>query len=94
LRWKRQLGTSDFDRSNGVATDGNGNVYISGYSSGSDNAWVAKYSAAGKLLWKRELGKLSEFEHHESNGVATDGKGNVYISGEAHPVEPGEISIL
>ncbi len=33
--WKRQLGTSDYDESNAVATDSNSNVYISGETSGS-----------------------------------------------------------
>ena len=33
--WKRQLGTSDSDASSSVATDSNGNVYISGDTTGS-----------------------------------------------------------
>ena len=87
LSWKRQLGTSGYDQSNGVATDSDGNVYISGYTKGSlaganqgsYDAWVAKYNSAGTLLWKRQLGTSS---YDESRGVATDSKGNVYISGE------------
>jgi hypothetical protein len=51
LRWKRQLGTADIDEANGVATDGDGNVYIAGQTLGSlggpnqgnSDAWVAKY---------------------------------------------------
>jgi hypothetical protein len=35
LGWKRQLGTSDSDLSHGIATDGKGNVYISGHTEGS-----------------------------------------------------------
>ena len=30
LQWKKQLGTSEYDYSSGVATDSSGNVYISG----------------------------------------------------------------
>jgi hypothetical protein len=87
LLWARQLGTSAEDVSSGVATDGDGNVYISGGTYGSlggpnrgrfDDAWVAKYSAEGALLWARQLG-TSVGDH--SSGVATDGDGNVYISG-------------
>src|SRR3954454_12906101 len=35
LQWTRQLGTSSSDYANGVSPDGLGNVYISGYTSGS-----------------------------------------------------------
>ena len=86
LSWKRQLGTSSSDSSNGVATDRNGNVYVSGITYGSlaganqgtIDAWVAKYNSSGTLVWKRQLGTDSE---DRSNGVATDSNGNVYISG-------------
>ncbi len=87
LLWKRQLGTSEDDGSGSVATDADGNVYLSGFTEGSlggpyqggyGDAWVAKYSADGALLWKRQLG-TSELDL--SGGVATDGEGNVYISG-------------
>jgi hypothetical protein len=86
LRWKRQLGTASYDYTLGVATDGDGNVYIAGgtggsvggHNEGNNDAWVAKYSAAGALRWKQQLG-TSEAEAAE--GVATDGEGNVYIAG-------------
>ena len=86
LVWKRQLGTSSTDTSNGVATDSSGNVYISGQSYGSlgdsnqglGDAWVAKYNSNGTLVWKRQLGTSSQ---DGSNGVATDSNGNVYMSG-------------
>ena len=86
LVWKRQLGTSSTDTSNGVATDSSGNVYISGQSYGSlggsnqglGDAWVAKYNSSGTLLWKRQLGTSSQ---DASNSVATDSNGNVYMSG-------------
>ena len=85
LSWKRQLGTSGNDYSYGVATDSDGNVYISGFtegslagtSQGSRDAWVAKYDSGGTLVWKRQLGSSDD----DSYGVATDSNGNVYISG-------------
>jgi hypothetical protein len=54
--WKKQLGSSKFDTSRGVATDSQGNVFITGYTDGSfagqnkggDDAWVAKYDPNGK----------------------------------------------
>lgn len=85
-QWVRQLGTSDYDESHSVATDGDGNVYITGWTEGSpagpnqgiNDAWLAKYSTAGDLLWTRQLGTDS-FDY--SHGVATDRAGNVYITG-------------
>ena len=55
FQWTRQLGTSAADQSHGVSADGLGNVYISGYTTGSlggpnaggDDAFVSKYDAAG-----------------------------------------------
>lgn len=89
LEWKHQLGTSTYDNAFGLATDSLGNVYISGETSGSlggafigtdreaYDAWVAKYSTTGKLVWKQQFG-TSSFEN--STGVATDETG-IYISG-------------
>lgn len=88
--WKHQLGTSSPDNSYAVATDSLGNVYISGDTRGSlggafigtdpeaSDAWVAKYSTTGKLVWKDQFGTSSR---DTSAGIATDGIGNVYISG-------------
>jgi hypothetical protein len=86
LQWKQQLGTSNYDLSYGVATDSNGNVYISGNTSGdlagtnkgSDDVWIARYSSSGKLQWTKQLGTST---YDFSSGVATDSSGNVYISG-------------
>jgi hypothetical protein len=86
LRWNRQLGTAKGDITFGVATDGDGNVYIAGSTSGSlagpnqgvHDAWVAKYSTNGALGWKRQLGTAVL---DGASGVATDGAGNVYIGG-------------
>jgi uncharacterized delta-60 repeat protein len=86
VSWKRQLGTFAPDRSEGVATDSKGNVYISGYTfsslagatQGFTDAWVAKYNTYGELVWKKQLGSSSD---DISSGVATDSNSNVYISG-------------
>ncbi|MFM6517989.1 MAG: beta strand repeat-containing protein, partial [Microcystis panniformis] len=87
LLWKAQLGTSTYDGSNGVATDSDGNVYLTGdtggslggTNAGSYDAWVAKYSSSGQLLWKAQLGTSA---YDGSNGVATDNLGNVYLTGD------------
>jgi hypothetical protein len=64
-QWVRQLGTPRDDVGTGVATVGDGHIYIAGFTNGSlggphrgfhFDAWVAKYSAAGALRWARQLG--------------------------------------
>ena len=88
LLWTKQLGTSDYDFSFGVATDSNDNIYITGWTLGSldgtpsagyADAWVAKYDTQGNLLWTEELGTSTS---DTSWDVTTDINGNVYITGE------------
>lgn len=96
LSWSKQLGTYKYDSSNGVATDSDGNVYISGDTTsalaganqGYYDAWVAKYDSGGTLVWKRQLG--TSF-YDRSYGLATDSKGNVYISGDTEGSLAGTI---
>lgn len=84
--WTRQLGTSGLDLSWGPAADGIGNVYIFGVTEGSlgatndefADAFMSKFDEDGNLLWTQQLGASS---HVTSYGGATDGLGNVYISG-------------
>jgi hypothetical protein len=45
---------------------------------GAQDPWIFKYSAAGVLLWKRQIGTPA---HDGAGGVATDQQGNVYIAG-------------
>jgi hypothetical protein len=78
----------------GAATDGHGNVCIAGYNDGSlgrslqgnGDTWVAEYSAAGTLRWKRQLGMASD---DSASGVATDGDGNVYAL-DGRVARPGD----
>ena len=85
--WIRQLGTSELDRSDGVTADGLGNVYITGGTrgdlggpnSGRSDAFVAKYSGSGELLWSQLLGTSVDDSSH---AVSTDGQGNIYVAGD------------
>jgi subtilisin-like proprotein convertase family protein len=85
LKWKRQLGTSAYDSSTGVATDIHGNAYITGRTrgklgesyAGGDDAWLAKYNLNGALQWKRQLGTVGDDFSH---GIAVSNAG-VYIGG-------------
>jgi hypothetical protein len=84
--WIRQLGTSLNDIVRGAAPDGSGGVYVGGSTSGnlggpsagSVDAWLARYGAAGNLLWVRQLGTNKD-ESIET--VAPDGSGGSFASG-------------
>jgi hypothetical protein len=86
-QWIQQFGTSGVDSSNGIATDSNGDIYLTGSTSGNlegvnagyFDAWVTKYDSSGKRLWIDQFGS-SEFD--ESKGIATDSNGNVYLTGD------------
>lgn len=85
-QWTRQLGTSSEDFSWRTSTDGQGNVYMTGWTSGSlgamnagsDDAFLAKYDADGNLQWTRQFGSS---ESDRGRGVSADGLGNVFVSG-------------
>ncbi len=74
----------------GIATDGQGNSVVIGsfYSmtafdtvtlnSQGRDLFVARYNSDGKLLWAQRFGGPSD---EFGNGVALDGKGNIYIVG-------------
>jgi hypothetical protein len=86
LLWTRQLGSTVDDDGRNVYADGAGNVYISGFTSGSlqgtnvglTDAFVSKYNSTGTLQWTRQLGTTST---DYSYGVTADALANVYISG-------------
>ncbi len=84
--WTRQFG-ANVEWGFGVATDGNGNAYLVGRTSGAipgqvsagdDDAYVRKYDPAGNELWTRQFG--TEFADDAAE-AGTDSAGNVYVSG-------------
>ena len=77
----------------GLATDGAGNLYVSGWfddtndfdgttltSYGGQDAFVAKYNSAGNLQWVRQAGGTSP-DWDCARGVGVDAAGNVYVTG-------------
>ena len=87
MLWMRQLGTSLPDSARAVATDMAGGVYVTGatYSAlagpqnGELDAWVARYDAAGNLLWSRQLGTPAS---DRVFSAASDGSGGCFIAGQ------------
>jgi Tfp pilus assembly protein PilZ len=103
VQWITQLGavtavpggdTSHRDYCNGVAVDGNGNVYCAGQTFGSlgevnggnSDAFVMKLNSSGQVQWIRQLGAVTvganALGYAQCYGVAVDGSGNVYCAGD------------
>lgn len=84
-KWvKRQTGNNNaMDVANGLATDQNGNVYITGSSGGirsGDDIATVKYDDDGDTRWvKRYNGEGNGDD--QANTVAVDRYGNVYVTG-------------
>lgn len=86
VQWSRQIGTSGSDGSYGVSADSFGNVFMTGYTTGSLNganaggvdAFISKYNSTGTLLWTRQQGTTAL---DYGLGVSADPLGNVYMTG-------------
>lgn len=85
-RWRRQIGTGEFDDGQAVATDSLGNVFLIGNTTGalagpnrgSADAWVVKFDGSGHELWRRQIGTVgAEFWLCAS----VDKAGNLDIAG-------------
>ncbi len=98
IKWATYYGGEAIDKSNGIATDKSGNVYITGYATSTSGiatsgaylttirttsfgtnpyAFLAKFDSSGNREWATYYGNRNEV----GNSVATDGSGNVYITG-------------
>lgn len=87
LRWSRQLAGAYNDYGFAAAVDGTGNVYVAGatnselgetYDGGFHDPFVAKYNTDGDRVWIRQDGTAGS---DEAYGIALDGEGGLYISG-------------
>ena len=84
--WLQQFGSSSSDFSQGITTDAEGDIYLTGYTTGNlegTNAgridvWVAKYDQDGNQVWLQQFGSSSS---DYSLGIATDAEGNLYLTG-------------
>jgi hypothetical protein len=91
LTWNTFLGGSGTDVNNGIAVDSAGNAYVGGYSeaswgspvraytSGQDIS-VIKLSSTGSITWNTFLGGSGT---DAGLGIAVDGSGNVYVTGNS-----------
>jgi hypothetical protein len=92
LTWNTFLGGNDGDYQYSIAVDQDRNIYVTGFSSStwgtpirnfsSDwDAYVAKLSPSGNLIWNTFLGSSGGDSGH---AVAVDESGNVYVAGQSN----------
>lgn len=103
--WVSGLGGSLTERAYGVATDAAGNAYVTGHfestnvlagdrplpHAGNFDAFTAKFSPDGKLLWARTAGGAgSDYGH----AIAVDARGDVIVTGAVQgPAKFGEQTV-
>jgi hypothetical protein len=91
--WAKSAGGISVNRGSGIATDGSGNVYVTGPfclypitfgtitlpNGGAWDMYIVKYDASGNVPWaKRAGGSKTEY----GRGIATDRNGNVLVIGD------------
>jgi len=79
LIWTATYHTGNFVYASGVTVDGNGNVYVTGFSGSRPDALVTiKYDSSGNTIWSKSFdGGYDEY----SRGIAADPAGNIYVTG-------------
>ena len=95
--WTHQFGSAGDDEANGVAVDGEGNVYVAGVvsdvlpgqiaSGGSADNYLRKYDPVGEEVWTRQFGTGQRVE---ATSVAVDGDGNIHVVGWTQPGQTNE----
>jgi len=84
--WTTQIGTTQLDRSSGVAVDSSGFAYISGLTdgdldganAGNFDAFLSRVDTSGTVLWTKQFG-ASSFD--SGSAIAVDSVGNSYVVG-------------
>ncbi len=97
--WAKRAGGSDTwgEAGRSVATDNNGNCYVTGYYSSAANfgtatltcrgpkdIFIAKLDTNGNWLWAKRAGGDSGnniWDNDQGTGIAVDGSGNCYVTG-------------
>lgn len=92
FQWAKSVGGSGIDKSNAVTTDALGNVYTTGFFTGTvdfdpgpssytlagGGIFISKVDAAGNLIWAKNMSGSSNFY---TQSIALDATGNIYTAG-------------
>jgi hypothetical protein len=92
--WAASAGGSNSDYSNGITTDGSGDVYVTGgfmstsitfgettlnnTVSGKVDIFIVKYGTEGNVLWAKSTGGSA---NDQGMSISTNGSGNVFVTG-------------
>ena len=83
----KQWGTTVEDYGSGVAVDGSGNIFVTGYTQGNldgntnvggDDIFLTKFDPLGVKGWTLLIGTTSE---DRATGITVDSNGDIYITG-------------
>lgn len=77
--WARIVGGTSGLYARGIAADAVGNVYVTGNTTGDQDAFVASYDAQGQEVWVRQYGSGSV---DRGITIAADAYGEVFVSGQ------------
>jgi hypothetical protein len=90
--WNRN-GQNRHDCSSALAVDGQGNIYITGYSYlGFDRGYdyiTIKYTPDGTRDWVMSYNNANKNGHDYASAVAVDPQGNVFVTGSSQGLEKG-----
>jgi hypothetical protein len=86
VNWVRQLGTPSAEGGYGISADALNNVFVTGctwgnlggLNAGTNDVFVAKYSAAGNLTWVQQFGTGAT---DWGTAISADPLGNAYVGG-------------
>ncbi len=84
-QWNTTWGGSDDDGAYDIAVDAETNIYITGvtgsFGGGNDDVFITKYNSTGDLQGYVTWG---DSDYEQAQGIALDGDGNIYITGEIY----------